>query len=334
MLAYAFQTLKGRDYEDVATESFDNVAELCATILSKGVSRQIRRGLGREYIERTEALSMLRGRIEVAESIKTRSIHRRQLCCTYDEFSVNSYMNQIIRATMEMLLYADVSKDIKKELRNLLLYFKDVESIDIHNINWNMHYDRNNQTYRMLISICYLVVKGLLQTDTNGATRLMRFFDEQRMSRLYEKFIYEYYKKEYPHLEVSASQIKWALDDDKQSMLPVMQSDVILKKDNNILIIDAKYYSDNIQSRYDKHTIHSANLFQIFTYVKNKSVSAVGYNVSGMLLYAATDAEVQPNNSYMMSGNKISAITLDLNKDFDEIEAQLKTIIDEYLCNV
>ena len=45
----------------------------------------------------------------------------------------------------------------------------------------------------MLISICYLVVKGLLQTQSDGTIKLMDFLDEQRMHRLYEKFILERY---------------------------------------------------------------------------------------------------------------------------------------------
>ena len=52
--------------------------------------------------------------------------------------------------------------------------------------------------------------------------------------------------------------------------------------------------------------------------------------VSGMLLYARTDEAVQPNNSYKMSGNKISVRTLDLNQDFSEIAAQLNAIVNEH----
>ena len=43
--------------------------------------------------------------------------------------------------------------------------------------------------------------KGLLQTNTDGTTRLMDFLDEQRMCRLYEKFILEYYRKEFPKIQ-------------------------------------------------------------------------------------------------------------------------------------
>ena len=62
MLAYAFQILNEQGYKNIATEDFDNTAELCAAILSRGISTQIKRGLGKEYIPRTEALSSLRGK--------------------------------------------------------------------------------------------------------------------------------------------------------------------------------------------------------------------------------------------------------------------------------
>jgi len=191
-----------------------------------------------------------------------------------------------------------------------------------------MRYNRNNQTYRMLISICYLVIKGLLQSNSDGSERLMDFLDEQRMNRLYEKFILEYYVKEYPQLKVSSSQIPWILDDGIGTMLPVMQSDIMLSRGNDVLIIDAKYYSHTTQTQFDVHTLHSANLYQIFTYVKNKDsdFGCKPHRVSGMLLYAATDEAIQPDNVYQMSGNRISVRTLNLNSDFAEIQRQLDDI--------
>lgn len=335
MLSYAFQVLNEQGYKNIATEQFDNTAELCAAILTKGIVTQIKRGLGREYIANTEPLSSLRGKIDMAESIKTQSMLRRQLVCIYDDFSVNSYMNQIIKTTVELLLLSGISKSRKKELRKLLVYFSDVNSIDLYSINWNIQYNRNNQTYRMLISICYLIVKGLLQTNTDGTTRLMDFLDEQRMCRLYEKFILEYYSRHFPQLSVRASQIPWALDDGLGTMLPVMQSDIHLQKDNTVLIIDAKYYSHTTQVQYNKHTLHSNNLYQIFTYVKNRhyEFGDAPHVVSGMLLYAKTEEEIQPDNEYQMHGSKVSVKTLDLNLPFADIAAQLNRIAVEYFCD-
>ena len=326
MLSYAFQVLNEQGYKLVATEEFDNVAELCAAILIKGVSLQIKRGLGKEYVLQTESLSALRGKIDISASVKEQSMLKKQLVCNYDEFSVNSYMNRIIRTTMDTLVRSSISKDRKKQLRKLLIYFSEVEPLNRESINWKLQFNKNNQTYQMLISICYLILKGLLQTTSDGSTKLMDFLDEQRMCRLYEKFILEYYRKEHPEIKASASQIPWDTDDDYREMLPVMQSDIMLKQGDKTLVIDAKYYSHTTQKQYDVNTLHSGNLYQIFTYVKNLDTDNTG-NVSGMLLYAKTDELVLPNNNYKMGGNAISVKTLDLDCDFSEIRRQLGEIV-------
>ena len=313
----------------MSTEHFENVADLCAAILIKGLSKQLKRGLMKDYIPKREPLTALRGKMEISESLKTNSIIKRQVVCSYDEFSENAYMNRIIKTTMLRLMVADVDKSRKKEMKKLLVFLSNVEPLPIYSINWNLRYDRNNQTYRMLVSICYLVLKGLLQTQSDGTTKLMDFLDEQRMHRLYERFILEYFRKEHPELTVGAPQILWQLDDDFSDMLPVMQSDIVLEKNDNILIIDAKYYAHTTQQRFNKATVHSANLYQIFTYVKNKQEEIKGrqVTVSGMLLYAKTDEQIVPDNTYQMSGNQISVKTLDLNCGFDKIREQLDNII-------
>ena len=332
MLSYAFQMLNEQGYKNLATEDFDNAGDLCAAILIRGISYQLKRGLGREYISETDTISAIRGKIEITESIKNQSMIRSQMVCTYDEFSVNSPLNQTIKSTVMLLLKADISKPRKKELRKLLVYFDDVSVVDVRSINWSINYNRNNQTYRLLITICYLVVKGLLQSKSDGSVKMMDFLDEQRMCRLYEKFILEYYKKHYPRIRTAASQIDWALDDGVGTMLPTMQSDIMLsyqKGDvDKTLIIDAKYYAHTTQVQYDIHTLHSNNLYQIFTYVKNKATK--GGEVSGMLLYAKTDEEIYPNNEYKMSGNQITVRTLDLNCEFENIAAQLDEIAQKH----
>lgn len=335
MLSYAFQVLNEQGYKNLATEQFENTADLMAAILAKGISIQIKRGLGKEYISQTESLSTMRGKIDIAESIKTQSLLKKQMVCDYDEFSTNGTMNRIIKSTVELLIYSgNISTKRIKELKKLMVYFTDVEKINLYTVNWNMHYNRNNQTYRLLISVCYLVVKSLLQTNSDGTNKLMDFVDEQRMCRLYEKFILEYYRKEFPEITANASKIDWQLDDGISDMLPVMQTDIMLTYNEKILIIDAKYYSHTTQSQYDTHTLHSGNLYQIFTYVKNKEAELEGKphdKVSGMLLYAKTDEEVLPDNDYVMSGNKISVKTLDLDCEFSQIAEQLNKIIEQYL---
>ena len=329
MLSYAFQTLQAENYKDLATENFHNTAELCAAILDKGIGIQLKHGLRRDYVSKSESLSTLQGKLNISESIKTQTMLKKQMICTYDEFSTNIQFNQIIKSTVLLLLKANITNSRKKSLRKLLLFFSDVNEIDLHFVNWNQQYNRSNQNYQMLIGMCYLVYKGLLTTQNNGTTKLMDFFDGQRMCRLYEKFLLEYYRKEHPELTANASQIAWQLDDTENQMLPRMQTDIMLSKNNNILIIDAKYYSHMTQQQYGIHTLHSNNLYQIFTYVKNKEFELRNYEhtVSGMLLYAQTDEDIIPNNTYHMSGNQISVRTLNLNQDFSKISENLNSIV-------
>ncbi len=339
MLSYAFNVLNEQGYKDIATEEFENVAELCSAILVKGLSTQIKRGLGREYIVQEESMSSLRGKIQISESVKKQTMLRKQMICSYDDFSVDSYMNRIIKSTLLLLLRSDISKSRKKDIRKLLVFMDEVGVLDIHTINWKVQYNRNNQTYRMLISVCRLVIKGLLQTNSDGTTKLMDYLDGQPMWQLYEKFILEYYRKEFPALTVSSSQIPWALDDDMRDMLPVMQTDITLSYQNTVLIIDTKYYWDKTTQVRDgvHHTQISGNMYQLFTYVKNKEAGfgEDKHRVSGLLLYARTDEPIRPSHTYHMSGNRIDVRTLDLNCDFTVIQAQLNWFIKDFFigCN-
>ena len=79
-----------------------------------------------------------------------------------------------------------------------------------------------------------------------------------------------------------------------------------------------------------QYLLDSNNLYQIFTYVKNKDVDKSG-KVSGMLLYAKTDEDLVPNGEYMMSGNKIIVRTLDLNKEFKFISEDLNSIAESLI---
>lgn len=334
MLSYAFQILTQDTYDEVAIESFDEMYDLLAAILAKGIGIQLKQGLYREYINRQEELSVLRGKINMSGTIKNQLVHKRVLTCDFDDLSENNLFNQIIKTTVILLLKnAKVKSKYKDDLKKKMLFFSNIDFLEPTSIRWSsIRFQRNNQTYRMLISICQLILEGMLMTTDTGEYRLASFVDEQRMCRLYEKFILEYYNRHYPELKVSASQIPWSVDDGVRTMLPMMQSDIHLQKDNTVLIIDAKYYSHTTQVQYNKHTLHSNNMYQIFAYVKNRDYEfgEEEHTVSGMLLYAKTEEEVQPDHVYQMHGNQITVRTLDLNLPFVDIAGQLNQIAESH----
>lgn len=334
MLSYAFTPLTQGGYENVEKEEFENIHNLFAAILAKGIGRQLKQGLYREYVERTESLATLRGKIDLEGTVKNKLARQKMISCEFDELSENNLLNQIIKTTVMLLLrQKNVSPDHKSDLKKEMLFFSNVDDIDPTTIRWSaIRFQRNNNTYRMLIGICQLVLEGMLLTTDSGEYRLATFIKPELMSRLYEKFILEYYNQEHEELDARASQIPWGLDDGVDTMLPVMQTDITLTQGDKILIIDAKYYSSTLQQHYDRMTIYSNILYQIFTYVKNKEVELKDepHEISGMLLYAKTDEETYPDNDYKMSGNKIGVHTLDLNMEFAGIRKQLDGIAERY----
>ena len=331
MLSYAFQVLKQENYRDIAGEPFDNIQDLFAAILAKGVAQQLKHGLYREYVPKTESLPVLRGKLEMQETLQNRIRQQRELGCEYDELSENNIYNQILRTTADILIRdPGVAAEHRQALKRVILFFDGIDTVDPSAIRWNtLGYHRSNQTYKMLMNICYFVLDGMLQTTEQGKYRMQEFSDEH-MERLYEKFILEYYRTHHPHLHATPAQVKWDLDEgnDEHALrfLPEMQTDITLKSDKKALVIDAKYYGRIMLEHHNSESVRSAHLYQIYTYVKNLDTKHTG-NVSGVLLYARTGEELIPDFNYSIGGNRIAVKTLDLNKPFALIAQQLDQLV-------
>lgn len=339
MLSYAFQILKQSNYENIASEKFDKIQDLFAVILAKGVAKQVKHGLYRKYVTQNETVSVMRGKLDMTETIKNRIQRKQKLTCEFDELSENNLFNQILKTTMHYLVMDnDVKNDHKLVLNKILIFFDGVSLLKPLSIEWGrLHFQRNNKTYEMLLNICYFVLDGMLQTTDKGDYKMATFSDEH-MARLYEKFILEYYRQHHTYLsEVRSAQVKWNLsgenDESMISFLPVMQTDIFLKLKEKVLILDAKYYGRTLQKQFDKYTLHSGNIYQIFAYVKNQDNANTG-NVSGMLVYAKTEEDITPDCVFNMGGNQIGAKTLDLNQEFKLIATQLDAIAEYFFGKV
>ena len=340
MLAYAFTDLKHKHYESIANEKFNHIYDMFAEILYKGMSMQIKHGLYREYIDKQENLYTLRGKLNLQGTTKNRIRRQTAINCEYDELSVDNDLNQILKFTaMALICEGSVDKARRAALRRLMPYFSNVSDISKSDIHWNiLRYNRNNQSYRMLINICRFILDDMLMTTEKGEYK-MSTFSEEHMNKLFERFVWAYYNKHQNKFGIkvySQKNVEWDIDSDSENinidLLPSMFSDTVLQKGNRTLIIDTKYYTKTlVESQHSsKKKIHSANLYQIFAYVKNYDKEQSG-NVAGILLYAKTEEEITPDMSVTLGLNKFWVKTLDLNQEFAIIEQQLKDLQSLYL---
>ena len=74
------------------------------------------------------------------------------------------------RTTVMLLLRnGKVQAKYKDDLKKKMLYFSNVDVIEPTGIKWSsIRSQRNNQTYRMLVSICQLIIEGMLITTDAG----------------------------------------------------------------------------------------------------------------------------------------------------------------------
>ena len=338
MLSYAFSNLSLKAIEErIGKEDFNNIDDLFAEMLILGVSQQAKQGLHKAYIVQNESLPSFRGKLDLQGTIANRIQNKLELACEFDEWSEDNVFNQIIKSTLLLLKgKSDVDSQRKQRIKQLLLLFDNVQTIRLDTVKWNnLKFNRNSGLYPMLLYICFLVIDTKIINEKDGTTKMKGFWDDdQKMSRLYEKFLLGYFQKEHHYLDPKAPYVDWNIDEsasDKE-YIPTMQTDIMLngeKRNGNerTLIIDAKYYGRTLTTRYDKKKLHTWNLYQIESYVFNHDKKKEG-NVDGMLLYAQPEDPTQVLDGKMTfkQGNVIYFKTLDLNKEFEDIKKDLDNI--------
>lgn len=329
MLAYAYKALYREGFEKNGTEKFEHIHNLFAAILARGIEYQLKQGLAKDYLKHNRTQKVLRGKVDINGTLKLLSRKERSLNCVYDVLTEDILLNRILKSAAILLLHnGDVTQENKNNLKRVLLFFGNVREVNPFNINWSLlSYRKGNASYQMLIYLCRLLFEGMIISH-DGRVKLAKFLDGQHLCDLYETFVRAYYERHYPQLNPRAAYVAWALDDKQDMFLPGMYTDTMLESSDKVLIIDTKCYRRILTEQYDKKSVCSANLYQIYAYVKNKT-AVTDKAVSGMLLYAKTDEDITPNVVYSMGGNKIFVRTLNLNCEFEKIKEQLDKIVVE-----
>ncbi|AFS79810.1 5-methylcytosine-specific restriction enzyme C [Gottschalkia acidurici 9a] len=332
MLSYAYRTLNLSEYKQIGTEKFKNVNDLYTEILSIGIPVLIRGGLSKDYISVEENSNVIKGKIDINSTIKKNALVNKKVAVIYDEFCENILLNQIIKATLVYLSHLNkISQKKRRLFYSLLPYFTEISDVELDLKLWkNVRYSRQNIRYQFIVDTCRYLYEQLLFDESSASQTIKEVKDEQRLSSLYEKFIFAFFKRETKY-SVSRPQIQWSVDDGFIEELPIMQTDLVLQKDKKTLIVDTKFYSENMVARFKAGASKqiSSNLYQIFTYINNWREEP-NEIVAGMLLYAKTTAINQPNHIYNIKGNQVFVVSLDLQQDFSGIKENLLAYANQF----
>lgn len=333
MLCYAWEMVDKSEEVSLGNEEFDNIYDLLCKMHIKELESLTKRGFNKYYLRNEEALSTLKGKINVSASIKGQTLFSNKLICEFDEFSKDIKLNQILKTTLNLFLKApSLDKGLREKLIKLRVYFSDINEIKLSKeIFSSLRYNRHNNHYKVLINISQLLYEGLITNEENGDFTFAGFIKENQMAKLYEKFILNFYKV---HLDkkvykVHSPKIKWKLtgevSDEDLELLPEMRTDIVIenKVEKTQLIIDAKYYEEALVSSGwgSRKKIRTSHLYQILTYVNNSDFDG---EVRGILLYPTVDYDI--DSKFTVESKDIRVKTINLQSKWSILLKDLNII--------
>ena len=194
-MAYELESLQiGHDLFEA--ESLPDFAERLALILARRVQSRCRRGIYRQHVEQCDLLSVVRGRIDIAELARqsTTSTVALGIPCRFDEQSADVIDNQILLWTLHVLIRGGLCSGrslptIRSAFRTLSA-FTSLRPISAQTCRTHLrqnHYNRFNQTYRTLHALCLFLLEQSSPSHCIGDQSMLPFV--VNMAQLYERFV-------------------------------------------------------------------------------------------------------------------------------------------------
>ena len=106
--------LKDRDLADLSARKC-TLLDAFIYVFTQRLLAELGRGVEHAYITREDNLRVVRGKILLAQQVRRNLVHRERTYVQFDEFSPDTPVNRILRATCERLVRLPVSPEQQRE---------------------------------------------------------------------------------------------------------------------------------------------------------------------------------------------------------------------------
>ncbi len=332
LLCYAWDVLEEKDsLEGVDALASTDLLDLFARVLVNGTRRLLRRGLDRGYLPREDEIPGVRGKLLVTRTLRRDLLRRGRAACAWDELEYDTPPNRILKSTLQRLQNAEeLDPNTRSDVRDLLRWLSPIQNIKLHAADFRrIQLHRNNRIYAFLLHVCEFVHEHWLPAEHGGARRF-RDFVRDGLPALFENFVLNFFRHELPvGWHVSAPAFDWQLvtpNADALALVPRMETDVCFRSPGRAIILDTKFYAQALRAgAFGQTRLPSANLYQLFTYLRQRSCEPGWEQAEGVLLYPRTTRDFAAE--FITHGHRIRAMTLDLAQPWQSIHAALMQIV-------
>jgi 5-methylcytosine-specific restriction enzyme subunit McrC len=335
LLAYAWGHADAAQEREADAAAVDTLPDLLAWVLAHRTSALLKRGLDRSYLEEQVTIPGVRGKLELAATIKRNVLPQARTVCTVEEFRYDVLHNRILRSTLRRLLaLPGLDRQVRAEVGLVYRKMEGVTEIPVRRSTFRrVRIHRNNRIYQFLMHLCRLLHDALRLQEDGTAT----FADVRRrrgeMARLFEDFVANFYRFEQSRYSVRGqSRLPWheaasPLEADL-NRLPGMIPDVVLEAPDRRIILDAKFYREPLaQGRHGGLRVRSGHLYQVFTYIENRNAQMPdGPRHEGLLLYPVVGRAFRFD--FKLKGHRVQVRSVDLDEDWTQIRDDLLELVE------
>lgn len=156
ILLKMLKTLKNHPFKmlDIANLKHENLPllEIFISMFLDELSRLVKKGIKSDYIELSDNLKFLKGKLNIAQQIRQNSIHKERFYVTYQEFSANRIENRLIKSTLKFLYKRSKFARNQQRIREYMFIFDEVSSSsDIKGDFKNLRLDRQMKHYERVL---------------------------------------------------------------------------------------------------------------------------------------------------------------------------------------
>ena len=325
LLLYAWDRFDEGQMASIDAEPDTDLLNLLAKVLERGVDHLLRRGLDRGYLSTVDDIAGVRGKLDISGTVKANLLTRGRTKCFFDEFTHDIRHNQILKASLGQLLCTEsLDAKVRECVRVAYMRLPAISEIKLSDrVFAGVQLHRNIRYYGFLMDVCRILFDQLIPKEEEGTYSFRDIArDEVAMRRLFEQFLYNFFRHEQQRFKVRRPRFPWAgAIASRPQLIPQMHTDVTLIRAGNRLVIDAKY-TPRVLQRHPRgnHTVRSDHLYQMFAYLRNIPRVA-GETCDGMILYPlandAVDVEMK------IPGHRIRIHTVDLNQHWRLLRREL-----------
>lgn len=317
----------------------ERLPDLLGEILVASVADRLKKPLTPGFSPTERDLRRVRGRIDVLRTESHQLLSRGQVACRYEELTVDTPRNRLVKAALTFLAPLVVSKLLSHRCRADAQRLSDlgVRGTDTRSAvrDMTVRFSRNDVQDRAVLLAARLALQLKLPSD-EGTGRLRRSsLTEHEFRRLFERAVGGFYR-------VAAVPSGWQIKTGQfiswnslhatpgaAAFIPKMQTDILLENSTarRRIIIDTKFTSALAKGQFGGETFKSGHLYQIYTYVRSQEATddPLSLSAEGMLLYPSVGRSIR--ESFDSSGHRITVATVDLGRSAIEVRQQLLDVL-------